>query len=92
MVKELNTVPRVAVIGSGISGIASAAMLRKEGFQVTIFEKSGIYPNFLEADRRRFSLAHSESGCRQGPGSAATFEDGHSRPSAGAGFAFCILS
>ena len=40
MVKELNTVLRVAVIGSGISGIASAAMLRKEGFQVTIFEKS----------------------------------------------------
>ncbi len=32
--------PRVAVIGSGISGIASAAMLKKNGFQVEIFEKS----------------------------------------------------
>lgn len=32
--------PRVAVIGSGISGIASAAMLQKSGFQVQIFEKS----------------------------------------------------
>lgn len=31
---------RVAVIGSGISGIASAAMLQKNGFQVQIFEKS----------------------------------------------------
>ena len=31
---------RVAVIGSGISGIASAVMLRKNGFQVDIFEKS----------------------------------------------------
>lgn len=33
--------PRVAVIGSGISGIAAAVMLQKNGFQVEIFEKSG---------------------------------------------------
>lgn len=32
--------PKVAVIGSGISGIAAAAMLQKNGFQVEIFEKS----------------------------------------------------
>lgn len=32
--------PRVAVIGSGISGITSAAMLKKSGFEVVIFEKS----------------------------------------------------
>ncbi len=32
--------PRVAVIGSGISGITSAAMLQKNGFEVVIFEKS----------------------------------------------------
>lgn len=31
---------RVAVIGSGISGIASAVMLKKNGFEVEIFEKS----------------------------------------------------
>lgn len=31
---------RVAVIGSGISGIAAAVMLQKTGFQVDIFEKS----------------------------------------------------
>ena len=31
---------RVAVIGSGISGIAASVMLQKTGFQVDIFEKS----------------------------------------------------
>lgn len=40
MVDNTSSVPRVAVIGSGISGIASAVMLQKEGFQVEIFEKS----------------------------------------------------
>ncbi len=37
-----NTSPgrRVAVIGSGISGIAAAVMLKKNGFQVEIYEKS----------------------------------------------------
>lgn len=40
MVNQTHPAPRVAVIGSGISGIASAVMLQKEGFQVDIFEKS----------------------------------------------------
>ncbi len=40
MDNKTSQVPRVAVIGSGISGIASAAMLKKNGFQVEIFEKS----------------------------------------------------
>jgi phytoene desaturase len=31
---------RVAVIGSGFSGISSACFLAKEGFQVTVFEKN----------------------------------------------------
>jgi NADPH-dependent glutamate synthase beta subunit-like oxidoreductase len=31
---------RVAVIGAGISGIATAAHLKKEGIEVTVFERS----------------------------------------------------
>jgi ACS family pantothenate transporter-like MFS transporter len=31
---------RVAVIGAGISGVATAAHLKKEGIEVTIFERS----------------------------------------------------
>ncbi|MBC7777351.1 MAG: NAD(P)/FAD-dependent oxidoreductase [Phycisphaerae bacterium] len=40
MENKTSHTPRVAVIGSGISGIASAAMLKKNGFQVEIYEKS----------------------------------------------------
>jgi NADPH-dependent glutamate synthase beta subunit-like oxidoreductase len=31
---------RVAVIGAGISGVATAAHLKKEGIEVTVFERS----------------------------------------------------
>lgn len=31
---------RVAVIGSGISGVVAAAHLKKEGIDVTVFERS----------------------------------------------------
>jgi cation diffusion facilitator CzcD-associated flavoprotein CzcO len=30
----------VAVIGAGISGVAAAAHLKKEGLEVTVFERS----------------------------------------------------
>jgi phytoene desaturase len=32
--------PRVAIIGSGISGLSAACFLAKEGFDVTVFEKN----------------------------------------------------
>jgi ACS family pantothenate transporter-like MFS transporter len=31
---------RVAVIGAGISGVAAAAHMKKEGLEVTVFERS----------------------------------------------------
>jgi cation diffusion facilitator CzcD-associated flavoprotein CzcO len=31
---------RVAVIGAGVSGIVTAAHLKKEGIEVTVFERS----------------------------------------------------
>ena len=33
---------KVSVIGSGFSGLASAAVLAKEGFDVTVFEKNSL--------------------------------------------------
>lgn len=37
---SLNTGMRVAVIGAGISGIAAANILQKNGFAAVVFEKS----------------------------------------------------
>jgi len=33
----------IALIGAGISGLASAALLPHNGFQITIFEKNGVH-------------------------------------------------
>lgn len=35
-----NASKSVAVIGAGISGVTAAAHLQREGFQVTVFERS----------------------------------------------------
>jgi cation diffusion facilitator CzcD-associated flavoprotein CzcO len=57
---------RIAVIGSGISGIAAAAVLQREGHEVVVFERDaepgGIwarnYPNTtLQNDRSHYHLA-----------------------------------
>jgi dimethylaniline monooxygenase (N-oxide forming) len=36
----LNTGARIAVIGAGISGITAANVLKKNGFEAIVFEKS----------------------------------------------------
>lgn len=36
----MSEIKHVAVIGAGISGVAAAAHLKKEGIEVTVFERS----------------------------------------------------
>lgn len=33
---------KIAVIGAGISGVSAAAHIKKEGFQVTVFERAPV--------------------------------------------------
>jgi phytoene desaturase len=57
-----NILKRVAVIGSGFAGLAGAACMAQQGFQVTVFEKNstiGGRARIFEADGFRFDMGPS---------------------------------
>lgn len=49
--KVINSDRKICIIGGGISGLTTAFLLRKKGFQVTLFEKSNHFGGNIETCR-----------------------------------------